>query len=83
MEVEVPAMVVQGCEVKEMTAVTGEARRPSPKSPWSEVGRRVSYVGLRVELVPVVLNGLFLVTIRNCLFFNDSKCKKHLHFELN
>ena len=65
MEEEVPAMVVRGYEVKEVTAVTGEARRPSPKSPWSEVERRFSYVGLRVELVPVVLNGLFLVTIRN------------------
>jgi len=37
MEEEVPAMIVWGCEVKVVTAVTVEARQPSPKSPWSKV----------------------------------------------
>ncbi len=46
-------MIVWGCEVLMVAAVTGEARRPPPKSPWSGVGREVFYVGSPVDFVPV------------------------------
>jgi len=49
MEEEVPAMIVRGCEVKVVTAVTVEARRPSPKSPWSKVEKGGSCVEALVE----------------------------------
>jgi len=56
-------MIVRGCEVLVETAVTGKARRPSPKSPLSGVGSGGSYVGSLVEYVLVVCTGFF--PIRN------------------
>ncbi len=50
-------MIVRGCGVLVVAAVTGEAHRPPPKSPWSRVRREVFYVGLTVEFVPIVCNG--------------------------
>jgi len=67
-------MVVRGSGVKEVTSVTGEAHQLSPKSLWSEVEKRVPYIGVLIELVPVVINGLFLVTIQNCIIDNKSQC---------
>jgi len=52
-------MIVQGCGVVVVAAVTGEAHRQSPKSPWSGVRRGVVYIGSPVEFVLVVMNGLF------------------------
>jgi len=52
-------MKVRGCGVVVVTAVTGQAHQPSPKSPWSGVGRGVLYVGSLIEFVPVVFNGFF------------------------
>jgi len=53
---EVPAMIARGCGVKVVTAVTGEARRLPPKSPWSGGKKEVSYVGSLVEIVPIGIN---------------------------
>jgi len=50
-------MIVQGCGVVMVAAVTGEARQPSPKSPWSRVRRGVVYIGSPVEFVLRVFNG--------------------------
>jgi len=50
-------MIVRGCGVLVVAAVTGKACRPPPKSPWSGVGREVFYVGSPVEFVPIVFNG--------------------------
>jgi len=58
-------MVVRGCEVVAVTAVTGRAHRPSPKSPWSGVRRGGSYVGSLVEYVLAVCSRFFLVTTRD------------------
>jgi len=56
MEEEVPAIIVWGCGVKVVTTVTEEACWPSPKSLWLKVKRRVSYIEVLVEFVPVVIN---------------------------
>jgi len=53
MEEEVLSTIVRGCEVLVVAAVTGEAHRPPPKSPWSGVGRGVFYVESPVDFVPV------------------------------
>jgi len=53
MEEEVPSMIVQGCEVLVVAAVTGEARWPPPKSPWLVVRREVFDAGSPVDFVPV------------------------------
>jgi len=53
-------MVAWGYGVKVVATVTGEACWPSPKSPWSEVKRRGSYVGSLIGFVPVGVNGLFV-----------------------
>jgi len=65
-------MFVQRCGVVVVTAVTGEACWPSPKSPWSGVRRGVVYVGSLVELVLVVFNRFF-VTIWNCEMDSEDK----------
>jgi len=71
MEEEVPAMVVWGYGVGMVTTVIGEARQPSPKSPWLGIERRVFYVGSNMELVPVVINGFFGYYLKLYLFISD------------
>jgi len=58
-------MIARGCGVKLVTAVTGEARRPSPKSPWSGGEKEVSYVGALVEVVPIGMNRFFYLLSEN------------------
>ncbi len=58
-------MIARGCGVKVVTAVTGEARWPSPKSPWSGGEKKVSYVGALVEIVPIGMNRFFYLLSKN------------------
>ena len=58
-------MIARRCGVKVVTAVTGEARQPSPKSPWSGGEKEVSYVGALVEVVPIGMNGFFYLLSEN------------------
>jgi len=70
-------MIVRECEVKVVTAVTVEARQPSPKSPWSKVEEGVSCVEALVEFVPIGIHGIFLLTIQD--YGHRNKCSAISH----